>query len=332
MLTISTCDVPLGEQQDYWRTTLVERFFAVDSTMPAPPQAGYDSRMTRVGFGGLTVDSVHADPARVCRSPRLARLSPSETTQISVLLRGRAAFSQQGRTALLSEPGDFAIIDTSRAYVCEFITPGDQVMVQVPRALLTPGLGMLDEVTAVTVSGQAGLAAVASSALFALAQQDADRQDALARSAARSAVDLAVSALLDQVPGEPARSPRSELLEQAQRFMRDHLHEPDLGPARVAAAIPVSERYLFAVFQESGSTPSRWLREARLDRARRLLEAHQGEHARPIQEVGAAVGLPRASHFSRLFREQYGVSPSEYRGPRHPTHPSGTDDPALVNV
>jgi len=35
-----------------------------------------------------------------------------------------------------------------------------------------------------------------------------------------------------------------------------------------------------------------------------------------IQQVANAVGLPRASHFSRLFRERYGVSPREYRAGR----------------
>ncbi|MER7606181.1 helix-turn-helix domain-containing protein [Nocardioides sp. NPDC127503] len=327
MFTISTRDVPVREQQDFWRTTIVNNFFAVDSTMPAPPQAGYDSRMTRIEFGGLTIDSVHADPARVSRSARLARLSPSETMQISVLLRGRSALSQEGRTAVLTEPGDFAFIDTSRPYVCEFFTPGDQIMVQVPPTVLAPGVGIPDDLTAVTVRGQAGLSAVASSALLALDRLGSDRNDALASSTARSAVELAANALLECLPGDPTRAPAARILEQAQRFIEAHLHDADLRPADVAAAIPVSERYLYAVFQESGSTPSRWLREARLDRARRLLDGTRGDGARSIEAVGAAVGLPRASHFSRLFRERYAISPRGYRDAFHPVQPGEHEGP-----
>jgi hypothetical protein len=42
----------------------------------------------------------------------------------------------------------------------------------------------------------------------------------------------------------------------SQASLPARLREPDLSPGRAAAAIPVSERYLFALFQETGTTPA----------------------------------------------------------------------------
>ena len=311
MLTVTTRGIRREEQQEFWRSTLTNLYFALDSASPAPAQAGYDSRMTRLSFGGLIVDRVCAEPNRVDRTARLARTSPSDTLQVAVLRRGRTCFAQDGRVATLSKPGDFTVIDTARAYRAEFHTPAEQLHVQMPRALLGPALRTLSSLTAVTVSGRSGLAAVAASTLVALLRQPEDRDDALANAATRNVIDLTTGALLDLVGDVRAPDePRAVVLARAQQHMLGRIHEAELTPRAVAAAIPVSERYLFAVFRDAGTTPAAWLREARLERARRLLVA---DPHRSVHEVGAAVGLPRASHFSRLFRERYGLSPSTHR-------------------
>lgn len=311
MLRFSTWDVPRADQQAFWRATLTDIYFAVDGAPPAPVAAGFDSRLTRLEFGGLTVDRVRAAPYRVERTDRLTRTCPSDTVQICLLRRGRATFVQGGREAVLGRPGDFTLVDTGRAYAAEFLVHTEQIVVQVPRTVVEGVVGQVGSLTARTLSGRSGPAAVASSALLALTRQPTDRDDPSARIAARAAVELAAGALLDRVdePSPPPNS-RTALLGEARRFMADHLHEPDLSPARVAASIPISERYLFALFADAGSTPAAWLREARLERARQLLDDDPG---RPVQEVGVAVGIPRASHFSRLFRARFAVTPRGYR-------------------
>jgi AraC-like DNA-binding protein len=50
------------------------------------------------------------------------------------------------------------------------------------------------------------------------------------------------------------------------------------------------------------------LRRMRIERAAQLLRARPGS----ISEVAYAVGFKSPSHFARVFRERYGVSPSEH--------------------
>ena len=51
-----------------------------------------------------------------------------------------------------------------------------------------------------------------------------------------------------------------------------------------------------------------FIRMLRLERAAQLLEQHAGT----IAEIGYAVGFRDANYFSRIFRQVYGVPPSEY--------------------
>ena len=72
-----------------------------------------------------------------------------------------------------------------------------------------------------------------------------------------------------------------------------------LSPSRLA--------HLFSA--QTGRTPMRALREARMRHAARLLEATD----LPVGRVAAASGFVSAFHFSRVFRERFGVPPGVYR-------------------
>lgn len=60
---------------------------------------------------------------------------------------------------------------------------------------------------------------------------------------------------------------------------------------------------------------ARWIRERRLERCRRdLLDPLHREV--PVSAIGARWGLADPAHFSRLFRAEYGRSPTQYRRQR----------------
>lgn len=60
---------------------------------------------------------------------------------------------------------------------------------------------------------------------------------------------------------------------------------------------------------ETGSSPARYLKNLRLERARELLETT----LLSVKEVRALVGLNDESHFARDFRATYGLTPQQYR-------------------
>jgi AraC family transcriptional regulator of arabinose operon len=78
----------------------------------------------------------------------------------------------------------------------------------------------------------------------------------------------------------------------------------------LAASVFLSPSRLAHLFKEqTGQTLTDALRELRLRQATRLLR-HSG---RSVQEIAAEVGFRCPFHFSRRFRQAFGLSPREYR-------------------
>ncbi|WP_340374240.1 helix-turn-helix domain-containing protein [Streptomyces sp. SS7] len=78
----------------------------------------------------------------------------------------------------------------------------------------------------------------------------------------------------------------------------------------LAALVALSPSRLSHLFTEqTGQSPMRALREARLRHAARLLEGT----GLPVERVAAASGFVSPFHFTRVFRARYGSPPGAYR-------------------
>jgi AraC-like DNA-binding protein len=90
------------------------------------------------------------------------------------------------------------------------------------------------------------------------------------------------------------------------------LGNPKLTLAHVAAEHGVSPRYLQKLFASSAQVFSHYVRSRRLERCRADLVSPL--HAQlSISEICFRWGFNGSAHFSHAFRDQYGVSPREYR-------------------
>ena len=66
------------------------------------------------------------------------------------------------------------------------------------------------------------------------------------------------------------------------------------------------------MFQHHGETVGGYVRRRRLDRIRRAL-VDPALTRRPVSSLAAQWGFAEASHFSKLFRAEFGMSPREFR-------------------
>jgi len=92
----------------------------------------------------------------------------------------------------------------------------------------------------------------------------------------------------------------------------------------LAAAVGMSPRNLTRHFmQETGITPYEFVRRARIDAARMMLEAGD----RPLKSVAFSCGFGTADRMRIVFNERLGVTPAQYRASFHPqSHCAATDD------
>lgn len=92
-------------------------------------------------------------------------------------------------------------------------------------------------------------------------------------------------------------------------MMEANISEP-LALTEIAQVSNLSRRQIERLFRQNlGRSPARYYSELRLDRARHLLL----QSNLPIVDVAIASGFVSASHFSKCYRDQFGLSPQVER-------------------
>jgi AraC-like DNA-binding protein len=111
-------------------------------------------------------------------------------------------------------------------------------------------------------------------------------------------------------PSDAADALAASLPLRVERYVLEHLRESSLSASRIAATHYVSVRQLYYVWSANhDESLAEWIMFQRLDRASRVLV--RGEDT--IVSVAHLYGFADAAHFSRRFRERYGVSPRDWR-------------------
>jgi transcriptional regulator GlxA family with amidase domain len=105
------------------------------------------------------------------------------------------------------------------------------------------------------------------------------------------------------------RPPAPRAVKRAIDYLEAHLDAP-VTLADLVAASGVPGRTLFKHFQDSkGVPPMRYLRQARLERARQaLIHAQAGQS---VTEIALSVGFSHLGRFAVEYRRRFGESPSE---------------------
>jgi AraC-like DNA-binding protein len=100
-------------------------------------------------------------------------------------------------------------------------------------------------------------------------------------------------------------------------YIRRHLTDHSLSAARIALEHSISVRYLYTLFARRGQSLEQQILRDRLEYARvQLVQA--AVSGRSIQSVAYGCGFVHAQHFSRRFRETYGLTPRQWRDRHRP--------------
>ena len=106
-----------------------------------------------------------------------------------------------------------------------------------------------------------------------------------------------------------ARSKRDRRVQIVRILIEAQFHRK-LRLSEMGRAVSLSSWRLAHLFKaETGMSPLRYLTLVRLQKAKDQLE----RVIPSIREVGASVGMPNPSQFTKTFKAAYGMTPVEYR-------------------
>jgi AraC-like DNA-binding protein len=276
----------------------------------------FDGRLEIGDLGGLKMLDIMASRHRVVRTNTLIRQDDRGYVKIVAQIEGSACFEQNGRKVVLS-PGEWSIYDTTRSYIVSNPEAIRQHAVLLPRDRLTR-LGLdLDNLVVRRFSGRSGVGRLAYDFLAsAFAEMPAVTAGGDGNDMAETMSHLVRLAAFDHMGNSTDIALRETTRDRVKAYIDAHLHDPMLSLDRIATAIGCSKRYLHKLFADEEETLNSHIWQARLERIRQDL-AHPALRNRSITEIAFAWGFNSSTHFSRSFRERFGVTPRSYRAMAH---------------
>ncbi len=222
--------------------------------------------------------------------------------------------TQDGRLTAL-KPGDMALFSSTRLYEFSFDAFFSQTVLILPADALRLKIPGIDTLTATTLDGQNPAACLLSRMAESYFQTDFSQLPSrTAEHAADALTALLAATLTVFLPAVQASVSSRTLfhLLRIKQYAIDHLKDPALSIASISQALHLSPAHIHRVFEGESLTFSAWLRSCRLLACRHALEDGAQAHL-DITQIAFKHGFNNSAHFSRAFREQFGICPRECR-------------------
>jgi AraC-like DNA-binding protein len=250
-------------------------------------QRPFMARMEFGVLGDVLVAKVACTNYRFTRSLTTPRPTLPTPAMLIAVSSGSCEFFQRGRTCALT-PGDWTVIDTKQTHEYRITSREIDAF-----AIMLPP------------PSDAAIAALFASGIAR-------------RWNGRTGLSRVLNAMINESFGEMRRLPRfsgrrDEASSRVKAYIETQLTDPELSIERIAHACQISVRGLHRLFSDDpAGSVSNYLWRRRLVRCAHALR-DPGQAHRSITDICFSYGFSSTSHFSRLFKDRFGVPPVRYR-------------------
>jgi AraC family transcriptional regulator, positive regulator of tynA and feaB len=301
--SLSTAGLGPKKQLQCWSDALTDLCgrFDVDPL----ESSSLEARISYTTVSKLKLCQIEASQHRI--GHRIARSHSSEHPYVKILFQtyGISYFEQNG-CQIQIQPGDCLAYDVSCPHTIISPSLTRHEVVIVPKELLRERGFNFGKMSACKLSARDGTGRIAHDLVHAAFDEAAKLSANSAVGVADSLIDLLLLPLREADTTFDRVGPEAMYV-RAQAYIREHLRDPDLSIDRISAALGCTKRYLHMLFSERGMTVSDYIWRARLQHCRQELETQAGKS---VTDVAFSWGFSSSSHFSRVFREHFGVVPS----------------------
>jgi AraC-like DNA-binding protein len=305
----TTIGLPTNGRTAAWNALYASRMSNVEFA-PADKQ-GFGAELSIGNLGPVKLAKLSMDSYSVERSKEHI----SDNRRIYSLLlqaKGSSVFHHSGHEAKLDQ-GDFVLVDTGLPHFFETKDYSVTIMVRVLPSLLREYLPTPEQFSGQRLGHAVGLAGTLGAMVESLSESVAngirrDHEERVARYLLEM-ISMSYTAGFDI-------SEESAILWQRRNdvisFIEQNLREPDLCCASIASSLNLSPRYLRAIFSVSGEKISAFILRRRLEECARQMR-NPAWNGHTLTEIAFSWGFNSAAHFTRCFRDQFGMAPREYR-------------------
>jgi AraC-like DNA-binding protein len=255
-----------------------------------------------------------SDPATLAHTQSHICAQNDHAMILHLQLDGDSYNEQDGRSTTIYR-GDYTLCDAARPYYLGFERRNDMLSLRIPGDTFRERIPAPELLTCLHMSGRTGIGRLVSRFITDCWHQIQEGLDPLQE---RMLADNILAVLTTsyavvyrkEVDQSSIATARKLLVKQ---YIEENLLNPELCPEYVAGALGYTPGYLHRVFRNGEETISQYILRRRLEVAARML-SDPLSGGRQVAEIAFRAGFKNATHFGRVFRDKYGMTPTEYRG------------------
>jgi AraC-like DNA-binding protein len=306
----STTSLPVLGRTAAWNALYSSRMSHVEFNPADRRTFGAELRIGQ--FGPMKLARLSVDECSVERAPCHIAAAGPRLYNFLLQAEGSSTFYHCGNEAHL-QTGDLVLVDTTLPHYFRTQDPSVTIMARVQSDLLREYLPSPEQFCGVPLGKAVGINATAAAMMKSLAEatESGVSPEYEARIARYLLEMISMSYVTDNK--EPSGSAilwqrRNEVV----RYIEDNLRDPELTPASIAEGTRLSTRYMRTIFAVSGEKVSAYILRRRLEECARQMR-NPAWNGHTLIEIAFSWGFNSAAHFTRCFRDRFGVAPRDYR-------------------
>lgn len=308
---ISTDFVEERLRNDFWREA--SRPFYETTPIPGSKSGRLEGAIRSREIAGFTLASVTFNSQRYNRDRRIIAWSGLDQFLVAVV-KGGEILGDAANNSLTARSGDICILDLTQVLQSD-VTAGGTLSTLIPRGILAKAKGHAN-LHGVVLQAHLPMTQLITAYLEGLNGLSEHLSNDEIVAVQESLVTILAAALqgLRATGIEELRPLSIALRQRVLDYVDRNLNNPELSLDLIIRRFNVSRAHLYRAFAEDGGIAG-VIRDRRLDAA--FLEITQTDMIpRSIAKIAFEHGFSSASHFSRSFRERFGLMPGEARRER----------------
>jgi AraC family transcriptional regulator, positive regulator of tynA and feaB len=307
----STASVPPSTRATYWNDVYSRRFAQV--TFSPVDRDGFEAELKVGAVGPIGIARVHSKPTGIERNKTHIDRTHGRLFSFILQARGSAVFSHYGHETFLEE-GDFTLCDNAAPHHLTTTAHTELIILRTSPEVMRSYLPHPEQMCGLRLPGDEGLTGTAATLAQSLWRLlEGGLAEKFSTMLAGNVLDvMASSYALAFDAGVTDSAAAGSRKVQAKRYIETHLKDPDLTPAAIADALRISPRYLRMLFCGESESVSKYILRRRLEECAKRISSTLWRSS-TITDIAFAWGFNSAAHFTRVFRDHYGCTPSEHR-------------------
>jgi AraC-like DNA-binding protein len=241
------------------------------------------------------------------------RLDQGGADAVILALSEQGTLFFQGKRAAATRTGSLILLNANQPLEVLQEHTQQSLAMLLPARRLATDLGSLDDFCLLPVDSSVGAPSVLREMMLCYWRQRADIDPRVANEMLSPVSQLIGAAFREVASCRAIGSlPAQAHFLRARDLVMENLSNAELCAQFIADRLGISKSYLFAIMKTANTTLGRFILEARLERARQLLE-FPATRKRSISEIAFSVGFQELAHFSRRFTQRFGKSPKAFR-------------------